>query len=66
MDATRDRALNLAAGRLFLVEAKRLSDTTSSLSQHMPEAVSQALALSELAKYEAQYHARNQIPHITL
>jgi len=51
-DATRHRALNLAAGRIFLVEAKRLSDTTSSLSQHMPEAVSQALALSELANQE--------------
>jgi hypothetical protein len=50
VDAPRDRVLTSAGGRLFPVEAKRLSDT-SSLSQHMPKAVSQALALSELTRY---------------
>ena len=64
VDAPRDRVLTLAGGRLFLVEAKRLSDTSSSLSQHMPEAVSQALALCELTRYSSvQYHhdSRNRI-----
>ena len=56
VDAPRSRVLTLAAGRLFLIGAKRLSDTTSSLSQHMPEAVTQALALSELTRYGVQYH----------
>ena len=48
VDASRDGILHLAAGRLFLVEAKRMSDKAANLSQHMPEAVGQAMALSEL------------------
>jgi len=48
VDASRDGILHLAAGRLFLVEAKRMSDKAVNLSQHMPEAVGQAMALSEL------------------
>jgi hypothetical protein len=48
VDASRDGILHLAAGRLFLVEAKRTSDKAVNLSQHMPEAVGQAMALSEL------------------
>src|ERR1700722_15721426 len=50
-DANRDDALDLGAGRLFLVEAKRLKDKTTLLSQHMPEAVSQAVVLAEITKY---------------
>ncbi|KAK7016123.1 hypothetical protein R3P38DRAFT_2995213 [Favolaschia claudopus] len=46
VDASRDGILHLAAGHLFLVEAKRMSD--KGLSQHMPEAVGQAMALSEI------------------
>jgi len=48
VDASRDGILQLADGRLFLVEAKRISDKEANLSHHMPEAVGQAIALSEL------------------
>ncbi|KAF8189256.1 hypothetical protein K438DRAFT_1676943 [Mycena galopus ATCC 62051] len=48
VDASRDGILQLADGRLFLVEAKRMLDKVANLSHHMPEAVGQAIALSEL------------------
>jgi len=48
-DSSRDDAFTLAAGRLFLVEAKRQGEVTN-ISQYMPEAVSQAVALCEITK----------------
>jgi hypothetical protein len=51
VDASRDGILQLADGRLFLVEAKRMSDKVANLSHHMPEAVGQAIALSELTGF---------------
>ncbi|KAJ7447033.1 hypothetical protein B0H11DRAFT_2248460 [Mycena galericulata] len=47
VDASRDGILQLADGRLFLVGARR-TDKVANLSHHMPEAVGQAIALSEL------------------
>jgi hypothetical protein len=52
---SRDEALDIGAGRLFLVEAKRL-DTTTNLAQHMPEAVSQAVVLAEHTKHGILLH----------
>ena len=49
-DSSRDDAFTLAAGRLFLVEAKRQGEVTN-ISQYMPEAVSQAVALCEITKH---------------
>jgi len=46
----RGRALALAAGRLFLVKAKRQVDPDVGLASHMPEAVGQAVALLEITK----------------
>jgi len=46
-DASRDKALDLSAGRLFFLKAK---PTTPNLAQHMPEAVGQAVVLAELTK----------------
>ena len=51
VDNSRDDAFKLARGRLFLVEAKRLREHDSSLASHMPEAVSQAIALAQLTRY---------------
>jgi hypothetical protein len=65
-DANQERLFNPVVGRFFLVQAKHLSDTTPNLSQHMPEAVGRALALSELTKYEVQYRAPKSIAHIPL
>lgn len=48
VDNSRDDAFKLARGRLFLVEAKRLQEHDGSLASHMPEAVSQAIALAQL------------------
>ena len=48
---SRDDAFKLARGRLFLVEAKCLREHDSSLASHMPEAVSQAIALAQLTRY---------------
>jgi hypothetical protein len=46
----------VAAGQLVVVQAKRLSDTTATnLFEHMPEAVSQALAVSKISSYEAYF-----------
>ncbi|KAJ7210973.1 hypothetical protein B0H12DRAFT_1157166 [Mycena haematopus] len=49
VDAVREGILDIADGRIFLVEAKRISDQAVSLIQHLPEAVGQAIALSELS-----------------
>ncbi|KAJ7138356.1 hypothetical protein C8R44DRAFT_728497 [Mycena epipterygia] len=49
VDASRDGILQLADSRLFFVEAKCMSDKVINLSHHMPEAVGQAVALSEFS-----------------
>ena len=51
IDNSRDDMFKLAQGRLFLVEAKCLCKHDSSLVSHMPEAVSQAIALAQLTRY---------------
>ena len=50
VDNSRDDAFKLARCRLFLVEAKRLREHDSSLASHVPEAVSQAIALAQLTR----------------
>jgi hypothetical protein len=44
VDASRNGILQVADGRLFLVEAKRMSDKVTNLLHHMPEAVGQAIS----------------------
>ncbi|KAJ7240378.1 hypothetical protein B0H12DRAFT_54037 [Mycena haematopus] len=63
VDAPRDGILQLADGSLLLVEAKRMSDEVANLlrdndmsdevglAHHMPEAVGQAIAFSELTGF---------------
>ncbi|KAJ7483169.1 hypothetical protein FB451DRAFT_100880 [Mycena latifolia] len=48
-DASRDGILPLACGQLLLVEAKGTSDKIVNMSEHMPKAIGQAIALSEIA-----------------
>ena len=50
VDNSRGDTFKLARGRLFLVEAKRLREHDGSLASHMPEAVSQAIALAQLTR----------------
>jgi hypothetical protein len=46
---SRDEALDIRASQLFLVKTKHLN-TTTNLTQHIPEAVSQAFVLTELTQ----------------
>ncbi len=53
--ASRDDAIEISNGRLFLVEAKR-QNLEQSLKFCIPEAVSQAIALLKSAKYVSSCH----------
>ena len=50
VDNSRGDTFKLARGRLFLVEVKRLREHDGSLASHIPEAVSQAIALAQLTR----------------
>jgi hypothetical protein len=68
LDDSRKDIFRVAAGQLFVVLVKGLMDTGTNLFEHMPEAVSQTMAVSDLqiSGYEAYFIRSHCILHSTI